>query len=146
MPNPTPNPVLPNPNAATFDTGATAPASDAGGKCPKSSVGRAAEQWRRMSKMTMNVCSAGVLACGFTVLSSTVLWAAWGLESPPNPQTRMSALRPQRMREKARASSTHSKRWREFVHRCDIRREAFGVRPGLPALSDATTTNSTTDD
>jgi len=39
---------------------------------------------------------------------------------------------------KARASSTHSKRWREFVHVWQIWREAFGVRSGLPALSRAT--------
>jgi hypothetical protein len=39
---------------------------------------------------------------------------------------------------KARASSTHSKRWREFVHCWQIWREAFGVRSGSPALSRAT--------
>ena len=50
-----------------------------------SNVGRAAELWRRMSKITMNACSAGVLACGFTVLSSTVLWAGLGTRKSPKP-------------------------------------------------------------
>src|SRR6266478_5688809 len=40
----------------------------------------------------------------------------------------------ERRKRKAGASSPHSKRWREFVHGCQVRREAFGVRPGLPAL------------
>src|SRR5438034_1243348 len=46
--------------------------------------------------------------------------------------------RTERRERKAGASSSHSKRWREFVHPGHFRREAFGVRPGLPALSDAT--------
>jgi len=41
--------------------------------------------------------SAGFPACGFAELSSSAIFSAatnWGLESPQNPQTRMSALLP----------------------------------------------------
>src|SRR2546421_6199088 len=41
-------------------------------------------------------CSAGFPACGFTELSSSVFphcTSDWGLESPQNPQTGISALR-----------------------------------------------------
>ena len=57
--------------------------------------------------------SAGFPACGFTELSSSVTSSAginWGLESPQNPQTRMSAPRAKQANSKGRGPGTSPKR------------------------------------
>src|SRR6266478_2120158 len=78
----------------------------------------------------MNACSAGVLACGFTVLSSTVLWAGLGTRKSPKPADKnvcaTALMYAGKKREQARRTPNAGAK---LFHHWHVGREAFGVRP-----------------